>query len=122
MTRSKHSGESLIGRGGTRSSVNRAKLVRPYALTALFRRHSPEAEIVPHQVLEIDFQMKSPTKNKITGEPAWLPGRLQSSRRTQMGKAKRTRISQRMSQHIMQLKLALPIMASEAKPIKMICL
>lgn len=39
-----------------------------------------------------------------------------------MGKAKHTRISQRMSQHIMQLKLALPIMASEAKPIKMICL
>ena len=38
-----------------------------------------------------------------------------------MGKAKHTRISQRMSQHIMQLKLA-PIMASEAKPIKMICL
>ena len=113
MTRSKHSGESLIGRGGTRSSVNRAKLVRPYALTALFRRHSPEAEIVPHQVLEIDFQMKSPTKNKITGEPAWLPGRLQSSRRTQMGKAKRTRISQRMSQHIMQLKLALRILASK---------
>jgi hypothetical protein len=106
MTRSKHSGESLIGRGGTRSSVNRAKLVRPYALTALFRRHSLEAEIVPHQVLKIDFQMKSPTKNKITGEPAWLPGRLQSNRRTQMGKAKRTRISQRMSQHIMQLKLA----------------
>ena len=39
-----------------------------------------------------------------------------------MGKAKHTRISQRMSQHIMQLKLALPIMASEEKPIKMICL
>ena len=39
-----------------------------------------------------------------------------------MGKAKHTRISQRMSQHIMQLKLALPIMASEVKPIKMICL
>lgn len=52
-------------------------------------------------------------KNKITGEPAWLPGRLQSNRRTQMGKAKRTRISQRMSQHIMQLKLALRIMASK---------
>ena len=32
-----------------------------------------------------------------------------------MGKAKRTRISQRMSQHIMQLKLALRIMASEEK-------
>ena len=39
-----------------------------------------------------------------------------------MGKAKHTRISQRMSQHIMQLKLALRIMASEVKPIKMICL
>ena len=30
-----------------------------------------------------------------------------------MGKAKRTRISQRMSQHIMQLKLALRILASK---------
>ena len=30
-----------------------------------------------------------------------------------MGKAKHTRISQRMSQHIMQLKLALRILASE---------
>ena len=30
-----------------------------------------------------------------------------------MGKAKHTRISQRMSQHIMQLKLALRIMASK---------
>ncbi len=61
-------------------------------------------------------------KNKITGEPVWVPGRLQSNRRAQMGKAKHTRISQRMSQHIMQLKLALRIMASEEKPIKMICL
>ena len=39
-----------------------------------------------------------------------------------MGKAKHTRISQRMSQHIMQLKLALRIMASEEKPINIICL
>ena len=54
-------------------------------------------------------------KNKITGEPVWVPGRLQSNRRAQMGKAKHTRISQRMSQHIMQLKLALRILASEEK-------
>ena len=32
-----------------------------------------------------------------------------------MGKAKRTRISQRMSQHIMQLKFALRITASAGK-------
>ena len=41
-----------------------------------------------------------------------------------MGKAKHTRISQRMSQHIIQLKFALRITASEEKPIKpinMIC-
>ena len=42
-----------------------------------------------------------------------------------MGKAKHTRISQRMSQHIIQLKFALRITASEEKPIKpieMICI
>ena len=76
-----------------------------YELMALFRRHSTVSEILPKQLLKLDFQMKSPTKNKITGEPVWVPGRLQSNRRTQMGKAKRMRISQRMSQHIMQLKL-----------------
>ena len=42
-----------------------------------------------------------------------------------MGKAKHMRISQRMSQHIIQLKFALRITASEEKPIKpieMICI
>ena len=42
-----------------------------------------------------------------------------------MGKAKHTRISQRMSQHIIQLKFALRITASKEKPIKpirMICI
>ena len=113
ITRSKPSGAGLIGRGGTRSSVDGAKFMRLHDLMASFRRHSTVSEIMPKQLLIIVLQMKSPTKNKITGEPAWLPGRLQSNRRTQMGKANRTRISQRMSQHIMQLKLALRIMASK---------
>ncbi len=76
MTRSKHSGESLIGRGGTKSSVDGSEYMRLHELMALFRRHSTVSEIMPKQLLKIDFQTKSPTKNKITGEPAWLPGRL----------------------------------------------
>ena len=50
------------------------------------------------------------------------PVTLWNSGRPQLGNTKRMRISQRMSQHIMQLKLALRIMASEEKPIKLICL
>ena len=83
--------------------------------------HSTVSIVISIQLFKQSYHRLT-HKNKITGEPVWVPGRLQRNRRAQMGKAKHTRISQRMSQHIMQLKLALPIMASEAKPIKMICL
>ena len=83
MTRSKSSGESLIGSGGIRSSVNRAKLVRSYALTALFRGHSLEAEIVSYEVLKPVFQLdhlqnkkirgthRAPRKERIYRRPKW---------------------------------------------------
>ena len=53
ITRSKPSGAGagLIGRGGTRSSVDGAKFMRLHDLMALFRRHSTVSEIMPKQLL-----------------------------------------------------------------------
>ena len=79
--------------------------MRSHDLMALFRRHSSVPEIVPVQQLKQIFHRFIPQKQK-SGEPIGLSGRRQSNRRTQTGTPKRMRISQRMSQHIMQLKLA----------------
>jgi len=67
--------------------------------------HSAKTEVPANKKLEILFQ-KTTFKNKKSGEPTGPPGCSQTNGRTQTGTAKRTRISQRMSQHIMPLKFA----------------
>ena len=79
--------------------------MRSHDLMALFRRHSSVPEIVPVQQLKQIFHRFIPQKQK-SGEPIGLSGLSQNTSEAQMGTVKRMRISQHMSQHIMQLKLA----------------
>ena len=104
FTRSKPSGAGLIGRGGTRSSVDGPERVQAQDLMALFRRHSSVPEIMPVQLLKQIFHHFIPQKTK-SGGPIGLSGLSQKPSEAQMGAAKRMHISQRMSQHIMLLKL-----------------
>ena len=86
--------------------------MRRHDLMALFRRHSAKSIIVTNQMVKSVFHINHPKKQIIRGTHR-VPRRAEKSQRSQMGMAKRTRISQRMSQHIMAIRLVLRITASE---------
>lgn len=84
--RSKPSGAGLIGIGGIRSSINEAARMRLHALTALFRRHSSEAVIVPNQIGKPIFHRSTSFPHtKKTGEPHGAPRKKRDSSENSCG-------------------------------------